>query len=445
MSKISKTVHQKEAASSSRPAGEKPVVEPCLEELVPGECVIDSDFKVEKPSSVAGRYEPVSRYICSIPQSLLVLVKKDCAWENKEVLIPAPEEVITTHVEGYLSVYTYPFTMGLTKDAVMRPSSGDEEALPPISKLENVASVLHHEALLQSRGELSRYEAEVRRLTEERDAFKLLSEQRKGEVKRLRAELEASQKEQTELAEQVKKIFEFNDIDSGVMANNSIPQVEQKLNVIRQLRVEMDVVKSEAKERKKNMDRIASEEETARTQLASAEGQLRSLKEKTLVQAKKIEEFQSRLSLADSNRERLSTELAATKLEVEKAMANVDAMVVVYRSDVKAAQVRAKEVAEAAQARANWVAEHAKCQSRRETLEEIHTRGFDLTIKIEKAKELKAKTEYWLFPMMMIPGVRADMTVKGASRAKMLLLQRTKSFSIFCVSYKTVLVFCKEI
>nr|XP_016445726.1 PREDICTED: uncharacterized protein LOC107770911 [Nicotiana tabacum] len=213
---------------------------------------------------------------------------------------------------------------------------------------------------------LNRYKAEVRRLTEERDALNLLIEQREGEVKGLRAELETSRKEQTELAEQVK----------------------QKFDVIRQLRVEVDVVKSEAGEWKKNMDRLASEKETAQTQLASAEAQLRSLKEKSLVQAKKIEEFQSRLSSANSDRERLATELAA----------NSDALVVVYQSDAEVAHVRTKEVVEAAQAQANWVVDHAKCQSRRETLEEIHARGFDLTAEIEKAKELEVEARVLAFP-----------------------------------------------
>ncbi|XP_070054842.1 uncharacterized protein [Nicotiana tomentosiformis] len=209
----------------------------------------------------------------------------------------------------------------------------------------------------------SEYEAKVRRLTGERDALKLLSEQRKGEVKGLRAELEAYRKEQVELAEQVKRIFEFNDIDLGVMASSSVPQVEQKFDVIRQLCVEVDVVKSEAEEWKKNMDHLVLEKDTARTQLASAEAQLRSLKEKFLVQAKKNEEFQSRLSSANSDRERLATELSAAKSKVEKTMANADAMVAIYRADAEAAQVRAKEVAEAAKAQANWVAEHAKYKS----------------------------------------------------------------------------------
>lgn len=94
---------------------------------------------------------------------------------------------------------------------------------------------------------------------------------------------------------------------------------------------------------------------------ASAEAQLQSLKEKILVQAKNIEEFQSQLSSANSDRERLAIELAAAKSKVKKTMADADAMVAVYRFDVEAAQVQAKDVAEAAQARANWVAEHAKC------------------------------------------------------------------------------------
>nr|XP_016446284.1 PREDICTED: translation initiation factor IF-2-like [Nicotiana tabacum] len=216
-------------------------------------------------------------------------------------------------------------------------------------------------AFFQSRGELSWYEADVRKLTEERYALKLLSEQREGEVKEVRAELEVSRKEQAEQAEQVK----------------------QKFNAIRKLRVEVDAVKSEAEEWKKNMDCLASKKETARTQLASAEAQLRSLKEKALVQAKKIEELQSQLSSTNSDQERLATELAAAKIEVEKMMANANAM----------------EVAEAAQARENWVSEHAKCRSRRETLEEIHARGFDLTTEIENAKELEAEARVLAFPI----------------------------------------------
>ncbi|XP_070011089.1 uncharacterized protein [Nicotiana sylvestris] len=42
----------------------------------------------------------MSRYICSITESDLKQVKEDCRWEDIEVVILAPEEDITTHVEG---------------------------------------------------------------------------------------------------------------------------------------------------------------------------------------------------------------------------------------------------------------------------------------------------------------------------------------------------------
>ncbi|XP_070041810.1 uncharacterized protein [Nicotiana tomentosiformis] len=79
--------------------------------------------------------------------------------------------------------------------------------------------------------------------------------------------------------------------------------------------------------------------------------------------------------------------------EVVNTFANVDAFVAVYRDDAEAAQVQAREVGKTTKARAHWIVELAKCRSRRETLEEIHTRGFDLTEEIKRAKELEADAE----------------------------------------------------
>lgn len=53
-----------------------------------------------------------SRYICSVTDSLLSKVNEDCNWVGKHVVVPSPEEAITTHVESFLSVYTYSFTLG---------------------------------------------------------------------------------------------------------------------------------------------------------------------------------------------------------------------------------------------------------------------------------------------------------------------------------------------
>ncbi|XP_070036441.1 uncharacterized protein [Nicotiana tomentosiformis] len=118
----------------------------------------------------------------------------------------------------------------------------------------------------------------------------------------------------------------------------------------------------------------------ARAQLSLVESQLGCMKEKSSAQAKKIKELEARLA----------SELAKAKSEAEKAKVQAEVIVAVYRADTEAAQVQAREAAETSQTRAHWIAELSKCQSWRETLEEIHARGFDLTDEIIKAKEHEA-------------------------------------------------------
>ncbi|XP_070033085.1 KNR4/SMI1 homolog [Nicotiana tomentosiformis] len=151
--------------------------------------------------------------------------------------------------------------------------------------------------------------------------------------------------------------------------------------MIRQLREEVDIMKAETLGWKEGMDRLAVEKEAVRAQLSSAESQLQGMKERSSVQARKIEELEARLTF----------ELAKAKSEAEKAKAEADAFVVVYRADAEAAQVQARKAAKTAQTRAYWIDELSKCQSRRETLEVIHARGFDLAEEIKKAKKLEAE------------------------------------------------------
>jgi len=91
---------------------DEPAAEPPLKIFVSGGCSIVDDFKVEKPSSVQGRGESVSRYICSITEDILPVVREDCNWVGKNVVVPGPTDAITTHVEGYLCIYICPFTLG---------------------------------------------------------------------------------------------------------------------------------------------------------------------------------------------------------------------------------------------------------------------------------------------------------------------------------------------
>jgi len=113
MAKTSKIVPHKEKASSSRPCDDKAPTEPSVQDYIPGPCILKTDFRVENPSSVPGRCEHVSMYTCSIAEVHLEAVRKDCGWGSEVVLqIPSSDESVTTYVEGFLSVYTYPFTLG---------------------------------------------------------------------------------------------------------------------------------------------------------------------------------------------------------------------------------------------------------------------------------------------------------------------------------------------
>lgn len=91
------------------------------------------------------------------------------------------------------------------------------------------------------------------------------------------------------------------------------------------------------------------------------------MKDRSLTQARKIEELEARLA----------SKLAKAKSEAEKAKAKADAIVVVYRADTEVAQVQAREASESAQTRAYWIAELTKCQSRRKP-----SRKFTLGISI---------------------------------------------------------------
>ncbi|XP_070039575.1 uncharacterized protein [Nicotiana tomentosiformis] len=243
------------------------------------------------------------------------------------------------------------------------------------------ALALHQEVFCWSRAELSRCEADLRGLTEERNALKLLCGQKEEETKDFRAELAKAHQDQTDLIEQVMEILKAHGLDSGTVANISISQLQQKVERIKQLREKVNMMKAETLGRKEGMDRFAAEKETALSKLSSAESQLRGMREKSSAQARKIKELEARLA----------SKLAKAKFEAKKAKAEADAIVAIYRADAEAAQVQAREAAETAQTRAYWIIKLAKCQSRRETLEEIHDRGFDLTDEIVKAREHEAE------------------------------------------------------
>ncbi|XP_070042477.1 intracellular protein transport protein uso1-like [Nicotiana tomentosiformis] len=208
------------------------------------------------------------------------------------------------------------------------------------------ALALHQEVFSKSQTELSRRKADFRGLSEERNALKLLNGHKEEEIKDIRAELAKAYQDQTDLTEQVMIILKTHGLGSGMMANISISQLQQKLEVIRLLREEVDTIKAETLGWKEGMDHLTAEKETARAQLSSAESQLQGMKEKSSVQARKIKELEARLVF----------ELAKAKSQVEKAKAEADAFMAVYRADAEAAQVQEKKAAKTAQTRSyGWL------------------------------------------------------------------------------------------
>ncbi|XP_070036861.1 uncharacterized protein [Nicotiana tomentosiformis] len=139
---------------------------------------------------------------------------------------------------------------GLSDLEVLRKDSGMASILfNEVQQALNRASALHREAFSQSRAELSRYEADLRGLTEERNALRLLCGQKKEETKDLRAELAKAHQDQTDLIE----------------------QLQQKVERIEQLREEVDMMKAETLGWKEGMDLFAVEKENALSQLETLE------------------------------------------------------------------------------------------------------------------------------------------------------------------------------
>ncbi|XP_070046728.1 uncharacterized protein [Nicotiana tomentosiformis] len=132
-----------------------------------------------------------------------------------------------------------------------------------------------------------------------------------------------------------------------IQCEAKLRKLQQKIEKIGLLREEVDQIRAECNQWKETIDRLAAEKETILTKLLSGDVQLRNVKQKLSVQAKKIDELEIRL--------------AEAKAEVESSKVLADKSIAVYRADAKAAQVEAREAAKIADARAHWVAELVKC------------------------------------------------------------------------------------
>nr|XP_009769894.1 PREDICTED: uncharacterized protein LOC104220682 [Nicotiana sylvestris] len=232
----------------------------------------------------------------------------------------------------------------------------------------NDASTPFEEDIVKFRAELSQCEAELRKVSGEEKALRLLYDQKEEELKDLRAELAKARQNETELDEQVTmNLTEYGLLGLASEANTLMSQLQQKLEMIGQLQGEVDQIRADCHEWKKNMDQLAADKEAVTAQLTSAETQLQGLKVKGMAQAKKIEELEAELA-------RARAKAVQAKAEAEKTKVAADKSIVEKRN--------------------NYL---AKCQARREILEEIHARGFNLAEEIAEAKTHETDARFLIF------------------------------------------------
>ncbi|XP_009799983.1 autophagy-related protein 23-like [Nicotiana sylvestris] len=179
-----------------------------------------------------------------------------------------------------------------SSEALRKGESAPSDLLGAINidSSSDAAVMLHREAFNKSQAQINRYGAALKMLTDERDDLKCLYVQMVEEIKDLQAELATSHKKQTDLIE----------------------QVQQKAEKIEQLREEAEIKDVETLEWKQNMDRLASEKDTARDQLSAVERHLQSVKKESLARDKKIKDLEARLA----------AELAKTASVAERAKAD---------------------------------------------------------------------------------------------------------------------------
>ncbi|XP_009609376.1 uncharacterized protein [Nicotiana tomentosiformis] len=198
------------------------------------------------------------------------------------------------------------------------------------------ALVLHYESFLRYRLEISQLEFELKEQARKKDMYRILNEQHDEALKDLpilQAELEKTQKEAStlkrehaDLVEKV-KVFEAKNEELVVVTNNTISQVQQKIDLIDQLRDEMNEVKAMAEWWKGRMDLLASEKETTNAELALVENQLRVVKDKADKWSQLNNDLRAQLNLVVAKRDALGREYEALRSKLETTSADAEKMV----------------------------------------------------------------------------------------------------------------------
>ncbi|XP_070003111.1 uncharacterized protein [Nicotiana sylvestris] len=89
----------------------EPVREPTVDEIVPAELSFYNDR--ESLRNQVSSLDRADIYPTHITEGLISLVRNDCHWSHDfPIIIPNPNQRITSYLTGFSFIYTYPFTLG---------------------------------------------------------------------------------------------------------------------------------------------------------------------------------------------------------------------------------------------------------------------------------------------------------------------------------------------
>ncbi|XP_070014938.1 uncharacterized protein [Nicotiana sylvestris] len=155
-------------------------------------------------------------------------------------------------------------------------------------------------AFAKFRAELRHCEAELKKVSGEEKAMRLLCSQKEKELKDLRTALVKAQKAAA------KSRYDWEALGRGRSNSGCCHQW------------------------KKNMDQLVADKKVVTAQLASAEAQLQGVEAKVLAQARKIEGLEAELAKAWAETAQAKAEAVQAKAEVKKTKVAADKSIVIY-------------------------------------------------------------------------------------------------------------------
>ncbi|XP_070025202.1 COP1-interactive protein 1-like [Nicotiana sylvestris] len=180
--------------------------------------------------------------------------------------------------------------------------------------------------------------------------------------------------------------FPVKDTLRDTEINILILQLQSKTEDLERLWGEVGQAKYKYNELRAQIDALVAAKKNALAKASSLKVQLQNTHENSLVQT-------SRIASLESDLLKTKTEVVDVWADAKTIRAKADKKVAIYLKDVVDARAELREASDR-ESRSN---EYTRCKSRRQTLEEIHARVFDLSEKIEQAKEDKYDAKFLVF------------------------------------------------